>query len=129
MALPAAAIAYDAAARSRLDHAVLRIVASGEFRAARVCVNSLWAWQPGRLISQVRAVLEDLRRIFEGFSRALIGADVLYAKRVASRILISTPLWRPRGDMGGGRPFGPGFLFFCGQAARPEGEDARHVSV
>lgn len=35
VALPATAVPYDAAARARLDHAVLRIVKDGDFRAAR----------------------------------------------------------------------------------------------
>ncbi|MGL4434226.1 MAG: Hpt domain-containing protein [Giesbergeria sp.] len=121
VALPATAVPYDAAARARLDHAVLRIVKDGDFRAARDLRDLSLGLAAGQTDRQVRAFWKICAGYFEGFARGLIGADV-YAKRVASRILIQYATLA-RGDMGVADRLVQDLLFFCGQAKPPEGED------
>ena len=120
IALPSASIAYGPAARARLDQAVLRIVKDGKTEAARDLRELSLGIAAGQTDRQVRAFWKICAGFFEGFSRGLIVADV-YAKRVASRILIQYATLARGGA--GGRPSGAGLavLLRPGQAAGRNG--------
>ncbi len=121
MPLPATSIAYGPAARARLDHAVLRIVKDGNVGAARDLRELSLGLAAGQADRQVRAFWKICAGFFEGFSRGLVAADV-YAKRVASRILIQYATLA-RGDAGVADRLVQDLLFFCAQAKPPEGMD------
>ena len=121
IALPSASIAYGPAARARLDQAVLRIVKDGKTEAARDLRELSLGIAAGQTDRQVRAFWKICAGFFEGFSRGLIVADV-YAKRVASRILIQYATLA-RGDAGVADRLVQDLLFFCAQAKPPEGMD------
>jgi len=114
MALPAQALAYGPATRSRLDQSVLRIVKDGDLDAARELRDVSLGLAAAQTDKQVRSFWKIGAGFFEAFSQGLIHADV-YAKRVASRVLIQYSTLA-RGDAGVADRLVQDLLFFCAQA-------------
>ena len=114
MALPAQALAYGPAARSRLDQSVLRIVKDGDLDAARELRDVSLGLAAAQTDKQVRSFWKICAGFFEAFSQGLVHADV-YAKRVASRVLIQYSTLA-RGDAGVADRLVQDLLFFCAQA-------------
>ncbi len=119
--ITAAPLPYGPPARARLDSAVLRIVKTGDLKAARsmyeTCLG-LVAAQPDR---QSRAFWKICAAFFESFAGGLLPADV-YAKRVASRVLMQYATLA-KGDNTIADRLVQDLLFFCSQATVPAGGD------
>ena len=107
-------LAYGAEARARLDSAVLRIVKSGDQKAALslrdTCLGFV-ASQPDR---QSRAFWKICAGFFEAFGTGMLPADV-YVKRVASRVLMQYATLA-KGDSTIADRLVQDLLFFCSQA-------------
>ena len=110
----AAPLPYGTEARARLDSAVLRIVKSGDQKAALslrdTCLGFV-ASQPDR---QSRAFWKICAGFFEAFGNGMLPADV-YVKRVASRVLMQYATLA-KGDTTIADRLVQDLLFFCSQA-------------
>ncbi|CAN7580426.1 Hpt domain-containing protein [Acidovorax sp. LjRoot194] len=110
---------YGPEARARLDSAVLRIVKSGDLKAAislrDTCLGFVAA-QPDR---QSRAFWKICAGFFEAFGTGLLPPDV-YVKRVASRVLMQYATLA-KGDTTIADRLVQDLLFFCSQAKPAEG--------
>jgi len=110
---------YGPEARARLDSAVLRIVKSGDIKAAislrDTCLGFVAA-QPDR---QSRAFWKICAGFFEAFGTGLLPPDV-YVKRVASRVLMQYATLA-KGDTTIADRLVQDLLFFCSQAKPAEG--------
>ncbi len=119
--IPATPLPYGPPARARLDSAVLRIVKTGDLKAARsmyeTCLG-LVAAQPDR---QSRAFWKICAAFFEAFAGGLLPADV-YVKRVASRVLMQYATLA-KGDNTIADRLVQDLLFFCSQTTVPAGGD------
>ncbi len=119
--IAATPLPYGPEARARLDSAVLRIVKSGDLRAARslrdTCLRFVAA-QPDR---QSRAFWKICAGFFEAFGAGLLPADV-YVKRVASRVLMQYATLA-KGDTTIADRLVQDLLFFCSQAKPAESPD------
>ncbi|MBV7541321.1 Hpt domain-containing protein [Acidovorax sp. sic0104] len=109
---------YGPEARARLDSAVLRIVKSGDLKAAislrDTCLGFVAA-QPDR---QSRAFWKICAGFFEAFGMGLLPPDV-YVKRVASRVLMQYATLA-KGDTTIADRLVQDLLFFCSQAKPAE---------
>lgn len=105
---------YGPEARARLDSAVLRIVKSGDLKAARslrdTCLGFVAA-QPDR---QPRAFWKICAGFFEALGAGLLPPDI-YVKRVASRVLMQYATLA-KGDTSIADRLVQDLLFFCSQA-------------
>ena len=126
-AVSAAPLPYGPQARARLDSAVLRIVKSGDQKAALslrdTCLGFV-ASQPDR---QSRAFWKICAGFFEAFGTGLLPADV-YVKRVASRVLMQYATLA-KGDTTIADRLVQDLLFFCSQAKPGEALEAGAPSL
>ncbi len=120
-------LAYGAAARARLDSAVLRIVKSGDVQAAadlRAVALGFTAAQTDR---HARAFWKICAGFFDALAHGALEADV-YVKRVASRVLMQYA------SLAKGEPtindrLVQDLLFFCAQAGALEPSDAPSLAA
>ncbi|WP_422843850.1 Hpt domain-containing protein [Acidovorax sp. M2(2025)] len=119
----AAPLAYGPQARGRLDSAVLRIVKSGDPKAALSLRDTCLGFVAAQQDRQSRAFWKICAGFFEAFGTGLLPADV-YVKRVASRVLMQYATLA-KGDATIADRLVQDLLFFCSQAkpADPAAQD------
>lgn len=110
----AAPLPYGPEARARLDSAVLRIVKSGDPRAALSLRDTCLGFVAAQQDRQSRAFWKICAGFFEAFGAGLLPADV-YVKRVASRVLMQYATLA-KGDTTITDRLVQDLLFFCSQA-------------
>ena len=110
----AAPLAYGPQARGRLDSAVLRIVKSGDPKAALSLRDTCLGFVAAQQDRQSRAFWKICAGFFEAFGTGLLPADV-YVKRVASRVLMQYATLA-KGDATIADRLVQDLLFFCSQA-------------
>ncbi|MGJ7522920.1 Hpt domain-containing protein [Variovorax sp. LT1P1] len=110
-----AALVYDPAVRSKLDREVLKIVKSGDDRAARRLHELCLGLARGSSVPRVVSFWTLAAGFFEALGAALLPVDV-YVKRVSSRVLLQYATLA-RGDATVSERLGQDLLFFCAQAA------------
>lgn len=117
--IPAEPLPYGPQARALLDAAVLRIVKTGDAKAARsmyeICLGFVAAQQD----RQSRAFWKICAAFFEAFAGGLLPPDV-YVKRVASRVLMQYATLA-KGDNTIADRLVQDLLFFCSQTTVPAG--------
>jgi chemosensory pili system protein ChpA (sensor histidine kinase/response regulator) len=123
-AVSAAPLPYGAEARARLDAAVLRIVKSGDLKAARSLRDTCLGFVAAQQDRQSRAFWKICAGFFEAFAAGLLPADV-YVKRVASRVLMQYATLS-KGDTTIADRLVQDLLFFCSQA-KPSGTAGSEV--
>ncbi|WP_440109938.1 Hpt domain-containing protein [Acidovorax sp. BL-A-41-H1] len=114
----AAPLPYGPEARARLDSAVLRIVKSGDARAALNLRDTCLGIVAAAKDREPRAFWKICAGFFEAFGLGLLPADV-YVKRVASRVLMQYATLA-KGDPTIADRLVQDLLFFCAQARLPE---------
>ncbi len=115
-------LTYDPSVRSRMDQSVLRVVKSGDAKAARELSQislALAATQPAK---QPRIFWKICAAYFESLSMGLLPLDI-YVKRAASRVLLQYASLA-RGDLGVSDRLAQDLVFFCSQAAAENPEHA-----
>ena len=115
---------YGPEARARLDAAVLRIVKSGDLKAARSLRDTCLGFVAAQQDRQSRSFWKICAGFFEAFAAGLLPADV-YVKRVASRVLMQYATLS-KGDTTIADRLVQDLLFFCSQA-KPSGTAASDV--
>jgi chemosensory pili system protein ChpA (sensor histidine kinase/response regulator) len=110
-----AALVYDPAVRSKLDREVLKIVKSGDDRAARRLYELCLGLARGSSVPRVVSFWTLAAGFFEALGAALLPVDV-YVKRASSRVLLQYATLA-RGDSAVSERLGQDLLFFCAQAA------------
>jgi chemosensory pili system protein ChpA (sensor histidine kinase/response regulator) len=114
----AAPLPYGPEARARLDSAVLRIVKSGDARAALNLRDTCLGIVAAAKDREPRAFWKICAGFFEAFGLGLLPADV-YVKRVVSRVLMQYATLA-KGDPTIADRLVQDLLFFCAQARPPE---------
>ena len=109
-----APLPYGPEARARLDAAVLRIVKSGDLRAALNLRDTCLGFVAAQTDRQARAFWKICAGFFEAFGSGLLAPDV-YVKRVASRVLMQYATLA-KGDPTIADRLVQDLLFFCSQA-------------
>ena len=109
-----APLPYGPEARARLDAAVLRIVKSGDLRAALNLRDTCLGFVAAQTDRQARAFWKICAGFFEAFGSGLLAPDV-YVKRVASRVLMQYATLA-KGDPTIADRLVRDLLFFCSQA-------------
>ncbi len=114
---------YGPEARARLDAAVLRIVKTGDLKAALSLRDTCLGFVAAHSDRQSRAFWKICAGFFEAFGSGLLPPDV-YVKRVASRVLMQYATLA-KGDPTIADRLVQDLLFFCSQAkpsdpAQPE---------
>ena len=109
---------YGPEARARLDAAVLRIVKSGDPKAALSLRDTCLGFVAAQQDRQSRAFWKICAGFFEAFGAGLLPADV-YVKRVASRVLMQYATLA-KGDTTIADRLVQDLLFFCSQAKPAE---------
>ncbi|MGJ7487667.1 Hpt domain-containing protein [Variovorax sp. LT2P21] len=109
------ALVYDPAVRSKLDREVLKIVKSGDDRAARRLYELCLGLARGSSVPRVVSFWTLAAGFFEALGAALLPVDV-YVKRASSRVLLQYATLA-RGDSAVSERLGQDLLFFCAQAA------------
>ena len=109
-----AALVYDPAVRSKLDREVLKIVKSGDDRAARRLHELCLGLARGSSVPRVVSFWTLAAGFFEALGAALLPVDV-YVKRASSRVLLQYATLA-RGDAAVSERLGQDLLFFCAQA-------------
>ncbi|PTT23780.1 hybrid sensor histidine kinase/response regulator [Acidovorax sp. HMWF029] len=109
---------YGPEARARLDAAVLRIVKSGDLRAALNLRDTCLGLVAAQTDRQARAFWKICAGFFEAFGSGLLAPDV-YVKRVASRVLMQYATLA-KGDPAIADRLVQDLLFFCSQARASE---------
>jgi chemosensory pili system protein ChpA (sensor histidine kinase/response regulator) len=117
-----AALPYGQAVRARLDQAVLRVVKTGDVASAREIRQVALGLAAAQAGKPPAAFWTVCAAFFEALSLGLLPADV-YVKRAASRILLQYTLLA-RGDEAAADRLMQDLLFFCAQAAPPQGSEA-----
>ncbi len=127
--LPAAAAAPSdpAAQRSALDQAVLGIVRGGDTQAAAQLRDLSLGLSQSAGDDDARAFWQLAAGLGEGLAHGLLPMD-LFAKRAASRILLQYATLA-RGEPSVSERLAQDLLFFCAQAAVPDGADAPLLSA
>ena len=115
---------YGPEARARLDAAVLRIVKSGDPKAALSLRDTCLGFVAAHSDRQSRAFWKICAGFFEAFGSGLLAPDV-YVKRVASRVLMQYATLA-KGDNTIVDRLVQDLLFFCSQA-RPADPAAQDV--
>lgn len=110
----APALPYGAEARARLDAAVLKIVKSGDLKAALRLRDTCLGFVAAHSDRQSRAFWKICAGFFEAFGAGLMAPDV-YVKRVASRVLMQYATLA-KGDSTITDRLVQDLLFFCSQA-------------
>ncbi|MDD2178087.1 Hpt domain-containing protein [Acidovorax sp. D2M1] len=105
---------YGPEARARLDAAVLRIVKSGDLKAALSLRDTCQGFVAEQTDRQARAFWKICAGFFEAFGSGLLPPDV-YVKRVASRVLMQYATLA-KGDPTIADRLVQDLLFFCSQA-------------
>ena len=118
----AAALAYGAQARARLDGAVLRIVKAAEPQAAAELRAISLAFAAAQHDAGVRSFWKISAGFFEALALGALVPDV-YVKRVASRVLMQYASLA-RGETAVNDRLVQDMLFFCAQAAMAEPQAA-----
>lgn len=113
-----APLPYGPEARARLDAAVLRIVKSGDLRAALNLRDTCLGFVAAQTDRQARAFWKICAGFFEAFGSGLLAPDV-YVKRVASRVLMQYATLA-KGDPTIADRLVQDLLFFCSQAKASE---------
>ncbi|MBU0748061.1 MAG: Hpt domain-containing protein [Gammaproteobacteria bacterium] len=119
--IAATPLPYGPEARARLDSAVLRIVKSGDLKAARSLHETCLCFVAAQPDRQSRAFWKICAGFFEAFGAGLLPPDV-YVKRVASRVLMQYATLA-KGDTTIADRLVQDLLFFCSQA-KPEEDSA-----
>ena len=119
--IAATPLPYGPEARARLDSAVLRIVKSGDLKAARSLRDTCLCFVAAQSDRQSRAFWKICAGFFEAFGAGLLPPDV-YVKRVASRVLMQYATLA-KGDTTIADRLVQDLLFFCSQA-KPADPDA-----
>lgn len=115
---------YGPQARARVDSAVLRIVKSGDARAALNLRDTCLGFVAAQTDRQSRAFWKICAGFFEALGSGLLAPDV-YVKRVASRVLMQYATLA-KGDPAIADRLVQDLLFFCCQA-RPDDAAAAQV--
>lgn len=118
---------YGPQARGQLDAAVLRIVKTGDLKAARAMYETCLGFVAAQQDRQSRAFWKICAAFFEAFAGGLLPADV-YVKRVASRVLMQYATLA-KGDNTIADRLVQDLLFFCSQATVPEGAAAKFPAL
>ena len=105
---------YGPEARARLDAAVLRIVKSGDLKAALSLRDTCLGFVAAQTDRQARAFWKICAGFFDAFGSGLLSPDV-YVKRVASRVLMQYATLA-KGDPTIADRLVQDLLFFCSQA-------------
>ncbi len=105
---------YGPEARARLDAAVLRIVKSGDLKAALSLRDTCLGFVAAQTDRQARAFWKICAGFFDAFGSGLLPPDV-YVKRVASRVLMQYATLA-KGDPTIADRLVQDLLFFCSQA-------------
>lgn len=113
-----APLPYGPEARARLDAAVLRIVKSGDLKAALNLRDTCLGLVAAQTDRQARAFWKICAGFFEAFGSGLLAPDV-YVKRVASRVLMQYATLA-KGDPTIADRLVQDLLFFCSQATASE---------
>ncbi|GAA4418254.1 hypothetical protein GCM10023090_02990 [Acidovorax lacteus] len=116
----AAPLPYGAEARARLDAAVLKIVKTGDAKAARSLRDTCHGFVAAQTDRQARAFWKICAGFFEAVAHKQLAPDV-YVKRVASRVLLQYATLA-KGDPAVADRLVQDLLFFCSQA-RPSDPD------
>ena len=112
-------LAYGPETRARVDQAVLKVVKTGDARAAIAMRDISLGLSSGHSGLERRVFWKIAAAFFEAIAQGLCPADV-YVKRVASRVILQyTTL--ARGEKGVSDRLAQDMLFFCAQAIPPEG--------
>ncbi|MFY3386927.1 Hpt domain-containing protein [Paracidovorax sp. MALMAid1276] len=109
---------YGPEARARLDAAVLRIVKTGDLKAALSLRDTCLGFVAAHSDRQTRSFWKICAGFFEAFGSGLLPADV-YVKRVASRVLMQYATLA-KGDPTIADRLVQDLLFFCSQAKPSE---------
>ncbi|HYD77730.1 Hpt domain-containing protein [Ramlibacter sp.] len=123
----AEALAYDAALRSRMDQAVLRIVKSADPAAAAELADICTGLATGQQARQPRIFWKLAAAYFEAMALGLLPADV-YVKRGGSRVLLQYASLA-KGELGVSDRLAQDLLFFCCQAVPPAGVAAPSLAA
>ncbi|PUA95427.1 chemosensory pili system protein ChpA (sensor histidine kinase/response regulator) [Acidovorax sp. 107] len=107
-------LSYGPEARARLDAAVLRIVKSGDLKAALSLRDTCLGFVAAQTDRQARAFWKICAGFFDAFGSGLLPPDV-YVKRVASRVLMQYATLA-KGDPTIADRLVQDLLFFCSQA-------------
>ncbi|MGV3681135.1 MAG: Hpt domain-containing protein [Acidovorax sp.] len=125
--IPAQPLPYGPQARGQLDAAVLRIVKSGDLKAARAMYDTCLGFVAAQQDRQSRAFWKICAAFFEAFAGGLLPPDV-YVKRVASRVLMQYATLA-KGDPTIADRLVQDLLFFCSQATVPAGATDRFPAL
>ena len=125
--IPAEPLPYGPQARAHLDAAVLRIVKTGDLKAARSMYETCLGLVAAQSDRQSRAFWKICAAFFEAFAGGLLPADV-YAKRVASRVLMQYATLA-KGDNTIADRLVQDLLFFCSQTTVPAGAEAKFPAL
>ncbi|MDP1968786.1 MAG: Hpt domain-containing protein [Burkholderiaceae bacterium] len=121
------ALTGDAALRSRIDQAVLKVIKTGDAVAARDLADVGLGLAAAASAAQPRAFWMLCAGFFEAVAQGLCKMDV-YAKRVTSRVLLQYASLA-RGDATVSERLAQDLLFFCAQAVPPRSADSPALSA
>ncbi len=122
VALTQEALPYDAAVRSRMDQAVLKIVKAADPKAAHILLNTSLGLAAAQTARQPRIFWKICAAYFEALSHSLLPPE-LYVKRAASRVLLQYATLA-KGELGVSDRLAQDLLFFCAQAVPAVPSDA-----
>ncbi|WP_428003547.1 Hpt domain-containing protein [Acidovorax sp.] len=125
--IPAEPLPYGPQARAHLDAAVLRIVKTGDLKAARSMYETCLGLVAAQSDRQSRAFWKICAAFFEAFAGGLLPADV-YVKRVASRVLMQYATLA-KGDNTIADRLVQDLLFFCSQTTVPAGAEVKFPAL
>ena len=115
-------LAYDASVRSRVDHAVLRIVKTADAPSGQDLAKASLALAAAQTARQPKVFWKIAAGYFEGIGLGLLPPDI-YVKRAASRILLQYASLA-KGELGVSDRLAQDLVFFCSQALPANPADA-----
>ncbi|MEO6974229.1 MAG: Hpt domain-containing protein [Rhodoferax sp.] len=118
---------YDAATRSEVDEAVLKIMRSGDTTAAQSLSDLSLSLAAGQKAIQPGSFWKICAAFFEALALKLVPVDI-YVKRAASRVLLQYSTLA-RGEQGVSDRLAQDLLFFCAQAVPARLDEARALSA
>ncbi|HXE49654.1 MAG TPA: Hpt domain-containing protein, partial [Ramlibacter sp.] len=116
------ALVYGPAVRSRIDQSVLRVVKSGEPKAAGELTRISLALSATQTALQPRTFWKICAGYFEALSLGLLPLD-LYLKRATTRVLLQYASLA-KGEVGVSDRLAQDLVFFCSQAGSGRGSQA-----
>ncbi|HYF43455.1 MAG TPA: Hpt domain-containing protein, partial [Ramlibacter sp.] len=122
----ARALVYDPVVRSRMDHAVLRIVKTGDRPAGRELADACLSLAASQSARQPKVFWKIAAGYFEALAQGLLPLD-LYVKRAASRVLLQYASLA-KGELGVSDRLAQDLVFFCSQAVPARPADAPALS-